>query len=67
MDILTRKPSKTFLARLSDSEMETMKAFAKEKEISVNQVFRLLAHNLKTNSNAQYLGHRGWAERFGGN
>jgi len=52
MDILTRKPSKTFLARLSDSEMATMKAFAKEKEISVNQVFRLLAHNLKTNSNA---------------
>ena len=48
MEILTRNPSKTFLVRLSEREMNGLKAFAKQKGVSINQMFRLLANQLAT-------------------
>ena len=50
MEILTKNPTKTFLVRLSEREMDGLKAFAKKKGVSVNQMFRLLANQLATTS-----------------
>jgi hypothetical protein len=44
---LTRRPQKTFLARLAEDEMEALKEFAIKNSLSINQVIRILANNLK--------------------
>lgn len=44
--ILTKKPEKTFLVRLTKEELEAMHTWAKGNSMSVNQCFRVLANNL---------------------
>ena len=55
MNFLERRPQKTYLVRLTEDELQSMHNWARKRNMSVNQCFRMLAHNLKNTDNDQKL------------
>lgn len=51
MNFLERRPQKTYLVRLTEGELQSMHNWARKRNMSVNQCFRMLAHNLKESDN----------------
>jgi len=51
MNFLERRPQKTYLVRLTEDELQSMHNWARKRNMSVNQCFRMLAHNLKNTDN----------------
>jgi len=51
MNFLEKRPQKTYLVRLTEDELQSMHIWARKRNMSVNQCFRMLAHNLKESKN----------------